>query len=265
MGEGEGVPPLYRKIAAELRQQIVGGGLRPGDRIPTEPQLIDQYGVSRNTVRLATALLANEGLIAHVPGRGGGMVVRERIRLTYHASRAEMPDGLWPESDAWFGEVRAQGYEPNQDFTLRIEALSAEHAERLGVEVGSSAAVRRCVRRINGVPSSVQDTHYPMDICQLVPELLSPTDIPQGTTRLLAERGYPQPAVEDELMATMPSPEHVQLLGLPAGEPVLYYVRTGFTTARPIRVSATVFAGDRNRVLYTLGDAAVIARFRDQD
>lgn len=257
------MPPLYRTIAAELRQLIISGTLRPGDRLPTEPQLMEQNGVSRNTVRLATALLVNEGLIEHVAGRTGGMVVRQRIMLTYHASRAEMPGGLWSESDAWFGEVRDQGYEPSQDFEVKVIALPAEIAERLGVEADSSAALRTCIRKVNGLPSSIQATYYPMDLCEEIPELLSPRDIPQGTTRLLADRGYPQPAAVDEMTAVMPSPEQATLLNLPAGTPVLAYIRTGYAAARPVRVSVTTFAGDRNRVVHTIGDPEVIARFED--
>jgi GntR family transcriptional regulator len=260
--EGPNVAVLYRRIAAELRTTIHSGELAAGGRLPPETQLMSQYGVSRNTVRQATALLVNEGLVSHVPGRAGGMVVRDRVTLTYHASRAELDVAEHRESDAWFSEVKAQGYEPSQRFELRIESLSDENAERLGVEPDTAAALRRCIRYVNGQPSSVQDTYYPMDLCQQVPELLSPRDIPRGTTWLLANRGFAQPAVEDELVAAMPSPEHVALLNLPAGTPVLYHVRTGFSETRPVRVSVTVFAGDRNRVMYTLGDPDLIARFR---
>ncbi|WP_033339200.1 GntR family transcriptional regulator [Catenuloplanes japonicus] len=233
-------------------------------RLPTEPQLMNEYSVSRNTVRLATGLLVNEGLVESVPGRSGGMVVRAALMLTYHASRAEMEPGFWPESDAWFGEVQAQGYEPSQRFEMRIAELPAELAERLGVEADSPAGLRRCIRLVNGKPSSLQDTWYPMDLCEQVPELLSPRDVPQGTTRLLADRGFPQPAVEDDLVAMMPTPEHVQLLGLAVGTPVLAFTRTGFSPDRPVRVSVTIFAGHLNRVVYTLGDPAVIARHREE-
>lgn len=258
------MPPLYRKIAAELREQIMSGALRPGDRLPTEPQLQEQHSVSRNTVRLATALLVNEGLVESVPGRAGGMVVRERVMLTFHASRAEMP-GPYSETDAWVSEVRGQGYAPTQTFALRVEALPAELAQRLGVDADSDAAVRRCVRYVNGQASSMQDTYYPMDLCREVAELLSPRDIAQGTTRLLAERGHVQVAYEDEILAQMPGPDDAALLGIAAGTPVMSYIRTGFSADRPIRVSVTTFAGDRNRIVYTLGDADVIAKFRARE
>ena len=257
------MPPLYRQIAADLRARLTSGVVGPGDKLPTEPQLMERYGVSRNTVRLATALLINEGLVERVAGRSGGMVVRDRITLSYHATRAEMPNQLYGES-AWISEVEQQGYDASQRFELQVTSLTAELAARLGVQADSAAALRRCVRFVNGQPSSIQDTYYPMDLCEQVPELLSPRDISGGTTRLLAQRGFPQPAFEDDLAASMPGPDHVQLLDLPAGTPVLHYVRTGFSPERPIRVSVTVFAGDRNRVIYTLGDGDVIARFRSQ-
>ncbi|MFI5497144.1 GntR family transcriptional regulator [Actinoplanes sp. NPDC051859] len=255
--------PKYHVIADDLRRQVVDGTLQPGDRLPTEPQLMETYSVSRNTIRLATGLLINEGLVERVAGRSGGMLVREQLTLTYHASRAEMAPGHWPESDAWFGEVLAQGCQPSQDFSVRIETLPEELAERLGVEADTAAAVRRCIRKVNGAPSSLQDTWYPMDLCEQVPELLSPRDIPQGTTRLLAERGWPQPALEDDLVASMPTPEQVRMLALPPGTPVLQFIRTGFSPTRPVRVSVTVFAGHRNRVMYQLGDPEVINQFRE--
>lgn len=254
--------PKYRTIAAELREQIKSGMYRPGERLPTEPQLMDLYSVSRNTVRLATGLLITEGLVERIAGRAGGMVVRDELTLTYHASRAELTPGHWPESDAWFGEVLAQGFEPSQDFSVTIEKLPAEIAERLGVEAETDAAVRHCVRKVNGQPSSLQDTWYPMDLCEKVRELLSPRDIEQGTTRLLAERGWPQLALEDTLVAAMPTPEQVRLLQLPPGTPVLQHIRTGFSPERPVRVSVSIFKGKTNQVSYLLGDPEIIQRYR---
>lgn len=259
------MPPKYRQIADELRRTIVGGHLRPGDRLPPETQLMETYAVSRNTVRLATALLINEGLIESLPGRTGGNVVRERITLTFHASRAEMPGIVWPESDAWHAEVRAQGYEPSQDFETRMTTLPAELAERLGVAAESEATLRRCVRHVNGDPSSIQDTYYPRDLCDEVPELRSARDIPIGTTRLLAERGYEQVALVDEVVAMMPAPGHVALLNLPAGTPVLQYIRTGYSATRPVRCSVHILRGDSNRLVWIQGDAEVVARFQARE
>jgi DNA-binding transcriptional regulator YhcF (GntR family) len=66
---------LYAQLAARLRDDITTGQLRPGQRIPSETTLQQQYGVARETVRRAVAVLRSEGLVTAV--RGHGVVVKE--------------------------------------------------------------------------------------------------------------------------------------------------------------------------------------------
>ena len=58
-------------VAAALRRRILSGELAPGDSLPTEGELINQLGVSRETVRLALRVLDAEGLTATSQGRSG--------------------------------------------------------------------------------------------------------------------------------------------------------------------------------------------------
>jgi GntR family transcriptional regulator, transcriptional repressor for pyruvate dehydrogenase complex len=67
--------PAYQTLAAELRAQILDGRLKPGDRLPIEPELSAGHGVSRSTVREALRLLASQNLIATVRGVSGGSFV----------------------------------------------------------------------------------------------------------------------------------------------------------------------------------------------
>jgi DNA-binding GntR family transcriptional regulator len=68
--------PQYRTVAADLRAMIESGELRPGDSLPSEAALADQYGVSRGTARHALAELDGAGLVKSVHGRG--RFVRDR-------------------------------------------------------------------------------------------------------------------------------------------------------------------------------------------
>jgi GntR family transcriptional regulator, transcriptional repressor for pyruvate dehydrogenase complex len=68
-------PPAYQMLADDLRAQITSGRLRPGDRLPTEPQLCARTGVSRSTVREALRLLASQHLIVTTRGVTGGSFV----------------------------------------------------------------------------------------------------------------------------------------------------------------------------------------------
>jgi DNA-binding FadR family transcriptional regulator len=68
-------PPAYQQLAEELRIQIITGLLRPGERLPTEPQLCARSGLSRSTVREALRLLASQHLIVTTRGVNGGSFV----------------------------------------------------------------------------------------------------------------------------------------------------------------------------------------------
>jgi GntR family transcriptional regulator len=63
------VPP-YQQVAAILREQILSGQIPPRRPIPSVTTLQQTYGIARNTVRKAVALLADEGLVVLRPGWG---------------------------------------------------------------------------------------------------------------------------------------------------------------------------------------------------
>lgn len=72
MGEidyGSYIPP-YQQIAAELIADIKSGALQPGRAIPSEPQLVQRYGVARATARRAVAYLRDQGYVFTIAHRG---------------------------------------------------------------------------------------------------------------------------------------------------------------------------------------------------
>jgi DNA-binding GntR family transcriptional regulator len=62
--------PLWQQVADDLRAEITAGRSAAGTRLPAEPELAAQYGVSRVTVRHAIKALADELLVEVVQGRG---------------------------------------------------------------------------------------------------------------------------------------------------------------------------------------------------
>jgi DNA-binding GntR family transcriptional regulator len=62
--------PRYQRIARALRTKIEAGELAPGDALPSDADVVNQYGVSRNTARQAFAELEGRGLIETVHGKG---------------------------------------------------------------------------------------------------------------------------------------------------------------------------------------------------
>ena len=65
---------LSKTVADDLQQKIISDRLKVGDQLPTEPELMEEYGVSRTVIREAAACLVSRGLVDVRPRRG--MTVR---------------------------------------------------------------------------------------------------------------------------------------------------------------------------------------------
>jgi GntR family transcriptional repressor for pyruvate dehydrogenase complex len=70
-------PRAFEEIADQIRKELSHRRLRPGDRLPPERALAEQFGVSRNTLREALRSLENSGLLRLQKGATGGAFVRE--------------------------------------------------------------------------------------------------------------------------------------------------------------------------------------------
>ncbi|WP_068619821.1 GntR family transcriptional regulator [Paenibacillus tuaregi] len=82
--------PLYQQIQDYIRKIINSENLKPGDRIPTEKELMDQFNVSKITVVNALTGLANEKLIDRVPGKGS-FVAEETDSSSTALSESSIP------------------------------------------------------------------------------------------------------------------------------------------------------------------------------
>lgn len=69
--------PEYERVAEELRDMIVRGELKPGDRLPAEPDLTTRMSVGRGTLREALRLLSSQKLLTTRRGTSGGTFVAE--------------------------------------------------------------------------------------------------------------------------------------------------------------------------------------------
>jgi GntR family transcriptional regulator, transcriptional repressor for pyruvate dehydrogenase complex len=63
------VSPAYEKLAGVIRERIMTGELKPGDRVPSEVRLADEAGVSRSTVREALRMLQEAGFVERTSPR----------------------------------------------------------------------------------------------------------------------------------------------------------------------------------------------------
>lgn len=243
-----GRDPMYQQIADVLRAQIDTGNLEPGAKLPTEAELRDEYGVSRETVRKALGLLVNEGLI--ISARPQGHFVRRRQPMVFRPQAEFQKRPSSPEMDAFVTEYSAEGREPRQEIEVAIVEPPADVAKRLHLEPGDLVAVRKRVRYLDGEPFNINDSYFPLSIVR-DSEIMRPEDIGRGANEVLTELGYRQVRALDELYVRMPTPDETHRLDLRPGTPVGYHVATGYTAdGRPVRVAITVLPGDRHVISY---------------
>lgn len=87
---------LSEQVIAALRNQITSGEWPVGSRIPTEPELVEQLGVARNTVREAVRALAHNGLLDIRQGSGTYVVATSELAGVMHRRFADADPGTSP-------------------------------------------------------------------------------------------------------------------------------------------------------------------------
>ncbi len=241
----------YQEIADHLRDQIDSGLLQEGERLPSEPDLVKMFDASRNTVRLAVALLTNQGLV--VTRQGLGTFVNEpAVPFTALLSRvavqpaAQSPSTILPE----ISNTEAEAETSRQ--VVEKSPASASVAEKLEIEAGDLVVVRRRHGSVGGVPWMMMASYFPIDIAAGTP-LEQAGEITGGSIKLLADLGYAQMGFVDEIGSRMPNAREFSFFGLSTGTPVLVVNRTAYAQDRPIRLTRYTYRGDRVRLTHEVG------------
>src|SRR5215467_1167091 len=142
--------PLYHQTAEVLRSRIVQNVWKQGDRLPSESQLCDEFGVSSITMRRAVATLVAEGLVARLQGKG-----------TFVTSDHAIVQGP-PQLTSFTEDLRQRGWQPS----ARVVAIETRRADasvstKLGLPSGASVTILRRVRLANGLPVAFQNAYVP--------------------------------------------------------------------------------------------------------
>jgi GntR family transcriptional regulator len=145
--------PYYRQLYDILRDELIGGKWRPGERMPSESELIEQYGVSRITVRQSLDMLVKEGRVYRRRGRG-----------TF-ASMPTIEQGL-TRIISFTEDMEQRGLHPGtRVLSSRLEPASEETAGRLNLAPGSELAVLERLRLADGETMSLEISHLDHSLC----------------------------------------------------------------------------------------------------
>ncbi|GGR43213.1 GntR family transcriptional regulator [Streptomyces netropsis] len=252
----------YERIADALRQHIRAGQLKPGDRLPAETKLAEQYRTSVPTMREALAELHAEGLIDKRHGVGNFVrKPRQRVQRTNERHQWEKDRARQVEDE----RKKTGATEHDTGLTVSDLVFSAEFrearadadlADAFGVPVGTRLLERtyRTHSREEDAPFNVARSYLVHDVVAANPDLLDETKEPWpgGTQNQLYTVGVELDRVVERITARPPTVEEAEELGLQKGVSVIVLRKTSIdTSGRVVEISDVKLPGDRTELLFT--------------
>lgn len=227
--------PLYYQLKTLLLNNIHSGGLQPGDSLPTEAELSEQFAISRSTVRQAMAALVNEGYLNRQKSKGT-TVARPKLSQKFATSIETYRD-----------EMRRLGVEPRTDVVrLRVIPATEAVAESLSLPAGARVVELVRVRYANGEPLVVVQTCLPHETCAFLLE----HDFTQESLYEVLSRDYQTAVVRVRrvIEADTANARDSRYLGIATGFAVQQFRTVGYNRQnRPVEYSLARYRGDRNQ------------------
>ncbi|MGW3549178.1 GntR family transcriptional regulator [Janibacter hoylei] len=222
--------PLYAQVEQALVARL-GVDLLPGDRLPTEDELIDEFDVSRITVRRAIQNLAARNLIVTKRGQGG-FVTTPSFKQPLNALTGFVED------------MDVHGL-PSRARVVKIEEITAPPDARAALELPLGAQVTHIerIRLAAGHPVSFDDTYLLIELGRLIAQ----DDLENEQIFTLLEDRHDTPLLEADyaLQASIADAEIAEALQIAEGSAVFRIERTSLTTGqRPVDYEVLHYRGD---------------------
>jgi GntR family transcriptional regulator len=265
--------PMYKRVAEDLRGRIESGELAPGSKIPTELELMDEYGekfgspsgkvsISRNTVRDAIKLLVTRGLVMTRAGKGTFVIRKIDPFVSTLSGSPEVGRETvryMSEVESYGSEVEARGRRPDVSVPrVEVQQARGRVASLLALPEGTMVICRYQDRSIDETPWSMQSTFYPMEwVTRGADRLLVAENITDGIIKYVEDvLGVKQIGLHDLITARVANSLETAFFDLPEdGQVAVFEVsRVGFDEhGRPLRLTVTVYPADRNYLAYDEG------------
>jgi GntR family histidine utilization transcriptional repressor len=230
---------LHERIRSDFEALILGGDLAPGDRLPIEQELMQQYGCSRMTVNKALSALVAAGLIDRRK-RAGTFVARPKV----HSMVLDVPD------------IAAQVRDRGQDYAYRslkrrVRAPTDDEDEVLLAGAGALVQIDG-LHMVEGIPLGIE---FRLVSAAAVPEIVDADlhTIPPGSWLL---QHVPWTEAETRISAVGVAGEEAEWLGVPAGTPCLSVERRTWRGAERITYVRQLFLGDAYDMVARFGPGA---------
>jgi DNA-binding GntR family transcriptional regulator len=240
--------PAYLQIADDIRSRILDGTLQSGDKLPSETELMADYGVSRIVVRNAVEVLRTEGLV--IKHHGKGTFVKEQKPMI----RRIIGDfyGKRPTSSPFAASARAVGRVPEWEYQTRRTTATKAIADRLGIKPGEAVMKTNYKFLADGEPIMVSTSYEPLAITEGTPIEQPEAGQISGVVPRMDSIGVHITHVTEEVHSRAPRPYEAETLQIPVGVPVLVIERTYYAGDTPVETADIIVSADRYTLSYTV-------------
>ncbi|MFH9959719.1 GntR family transcriptional regulator [Streptomyces roseolus] len=240
----------YRELAAELRRRIDSGEFEVGSTLPRILDLMEEYGLAKQTVRDAVGVLADEGLV--VTSKRAGTIVRNRTAVTIPLTRYAQVLAPGGSRGPWETATAAQGLDGHMQL-IKVERVPADSdvAALLELQPGDGLVyrLRHAMIRPDDVVQ-VQHAWYPQDLAEAAG--IATTDkIAGGVYGALVAAGHAPATASETVGARPPTEQEATDLRIGGRISVITVERvTRDQAGRPLEVLRAVAPADRMRLAY---------------
>jgi GntR family histidine utilization transcriptional repressor len=222
----------YARVKQYLKDELGRGRWPPGALMPSEAELVAQFGVSRMTVNRALRELQSEGLVERVQGVGTFAAQLHRVSSTL--TIRDLHEEIVGRGHAHEARVHIK----------RREKAPAALAQRLGLKTGAEVFHTLIVHLENGVPLQCEDRYVNP---ARAPEYLS-VDFTKTTPTNYLLQVAPLWEAQYSIEASAPTELEAKLLGIPRRDPCLVLVRRTVSQNVPITLARLVHPGSRYQI-----------------
>lgn len=219
--------PLYLQLARNLRHHIAGGGIDPGNALPSERELTEMTGLSRVTVRKSINQLIEEGILVRKQGSG-----------TFVARRIETPGSVL---SSFTDDAHSRGENPGVIWMIKAYAQPTEE-EAAMLRIAPSTRVARLgrVRLSGGEPLAIEHAVVP---AEFLPDL---DQIGDSLYAALERNGHRPVRGKQRIQGALAAPTEAGMLSTEQNAAVLRIERMAFLAdGRPVEFTRSTYRADR--------------------
>lgn len=223
---------LYEQVKEHIVRKIQDGSWPAGHRLPSEHELVVQFGISRMTVNRALRELVTQARVVRVAGVGSFVAENK-------------PQSTLLQIANIASEIRARGHDYGyQLITAERMTSPADVTAWLDLRSGESVFHSVCLHLENGVPVQLEDRYVNP---RVVPDYLDLNLSNLQPSEYLV-RNVPFDQIEHLVDAVLPTAEQAVRLAMPAVEPCLLLTRRTWTRTVPVTLVRCLHPASRYRL-----------------